>query len=237
MNILDNEAWLRAAYATRSMESIAEELGVGRDAVRNRLVKFNIECRPKWVVMAHKPKSTEQRAKMSDARKRFWANADREGIAHNISRGKGGSGVTPRRQQAYRRMMGKLIGRTLRPDEHVHHIDKNPRNDSPENLCVLSAQEHSAIHGAERKNRETVVCPVCGTLFDVRKSHYHPRITCSRPCAGLLRRAPQLTKQCLRCRSAFTMLASQSHLRTFCSHGCAAAFHNTRRWAIAPITR
>jgi len=38
------------------------------------------------------------------------------------------------------------LGRPLRPGEIVHHIDGNKRNDSPDNLIVMSQSEHIREH-------------------------------------------------------------------------------------------
>ncbi len=43
-----------------------------------------------------------------------------------------------------------MLGRALRPDEHVHHKDENKQNNSPENLVVLSASEHLSLHSLQR---------------------------------------------------------------------------------------
>jgi hypothetical protein len=40
----------------------------------------------------------------------------------------------------YRLAIEKLIGRTLKPSEVVHHIDSDPRNDNPKNLFVFRNQ-------------------------------------------------------------------------------------------------
>jgi HNH endonuclease len=45
----------------------------------------------------------------------------------------------------------KKIGRALRPDEHVHHKDHDRQNNTPENLEVLPAREHLALHAALRR--------------------------------------------------------------------------------------
>jgi hypothetical protein len=33
----------------------------------------------------------------------------------------------------------------------IHHIDKNKLNDSPENLLLMTQEEHCSIHGGQRK--------------------------------------------------------------------------------------
>lgn len=46
----------------------------------------------------------------------------------------------------HRTTMEKYLGRNLRPDEHVHHIDGNHKNNELSNLQVLTAPEHCKIH-------------------------------------------------------------------------------------------
>jgi hypothetical protein len=40
----------------------------------------------------------------------------------------------------------KKIGRLLKRNEHVHHIDANKLNNNPENLIVLNPSEHRLLH-------------------------------------------------------------------------------------------
>lgn len=60
----------------------------------------------------------------------------------------------------YRKLFGRhehrviaeeQLGRTLRSDEHVHHKDHNRQNNAPDNLQVLPAREHLALHAALRR--------------------------------------------------------------------------------------
>ena len=53
-------------------------------------------------------------------------------------------------QILYRKLAEMKIGRQLTPDEEVHHIDGNHLNNSPENLEVVTASEHSKIHAGQK---------------------------------------------------------------------------------------
>lgn len=46
----------------------------------------------------------------------------------------------------YRLFMEEMLGRPLRPDEDVHHINGNWKDDRPENLEVIPHKEHFALH-------------------------------------------------------------------------------------------
>lgn len=51
----------------------------------------------------------------------------------------------------HRLVMESLIGRILKDDEIVHHIDENTLNNSPENLELMSNSDHSRHHAIKRK--------------------------------------------------------------------------------------
>ena len=54
----------------------------------------------------------------------------------------------------HRRIAEEKIGRELKAGEHVHHIDGNHFNNTPENIAVLSASEHSKLHASwKRRNK------------------------------------------------------------------------------------
>ena len=46
----------------------------------------------------------------------------------------------------HRLVAEKMLGRKLRDDEVVHHIDGDKRNNGPENLMVMTAAEHGRFH-------------------------------------------------------------------------------------------
>lgn len=54
----------------------------------------------------------------------------------------------------HRRIVEESLGRSLTPEEEVHHIDHNYHNNKLENLMVVNKSEHSRIH-AKGKERDS----------------------------------------------------------------------------------
>jgi hypothetical protein len=61
----------------------------------------------------------------------------------------------------YRGLLEAHLGRELRDDEVVHHINGDPTDDRLENLQVLSRAEHLALHRSELLAARRVIthCP------------------------------------------------------------------------------
>jgi hypothetical protein len=51
----------------------------------------------------------------------------------------------------HRLVMGRKIGRYLRPNEVVHHKDGQRDNNDPNNLVLLTKIEHDRLHGFARR--------------------------------------------------------------------------------------
>ena len=54
-------------------------------------------------------------------------------------------------EKLYRRLAEMKIDRKLHEDEEVHHVDGNHKNNSLENLQVVTASEHSKIHASQKE--------------------------------------------------------------------------------------
>jgi hypothetical protein len=63
--------------------------------------------------------------------------------SHNPYKRKQIKGV---RMTEHRRVMQDHIGRKLKRNEHVHHINENQNDNRIENLQILSSKEHATLH-------------------------------------------------------------------------------------------
>lgn len=70
-----------------------------------------------------------------------------------------------RRTVSYPRyLMEKQLGRRLREDETVDHIDRNFLNNDPSNMQILKRKKHSSAD-AVRLKPVTFICPICKRPF------------------------------------------------------------------------
>jgi len=93
----------------------------------------------------------------------------------------------------YHRHLASLkIGRWLKSNEVVHHIDGNKKNNSMENLVVLTFTEHGKRHA--RGKRITKTCIYCGNTFSVKNKRKDTAKYCSSKCQGLHKRKFNISK-------------------------------------------
>lgn len=93
-----------------------------------------------------------------------------------------------------RYLMSVEIGRYLRDDEHVDHIDEDKTNDSVDNLQILTPLENSKKYfllKGKRAKKVVLSCPQCQEDFMLTERHYksriknNKRIFCSKNCSLL----------------------------------------------------
>jgi hypothetical protein len=62
--------------------------------------------------------------------------------------------ISPKRKREHQIVMENYIGRELKADEVVHHIDGNKQNNNINNLALMDKSAHSRLHSIERwKNK------------------------------------------------------------------------------------
>lgn len=79
----------------------------------------------------------------------------------------------------HRYVMEKALGRLLRADEEVHHIDGNKANNDLSNLVILVAQKHKNFHPyiPHKSPKYNCICIVCGSSF---VSRYKTSLRCKK---------------------------------------------------------
>lgn len=99
----------------------------------------------------------------------IWQSATNRGIAHPRFKGKIAYGtkggywavLSPHHPYAdgkgyvmeHRLIMEKHFGRFLKPEEVIHHVDENPRNNVIENLRLMAKKDHDQLHSISRWTR------------------------------------------------------------------------------------
>lgn len=139
------------------------------------------------------------------------------------------------------RWVWENVNGSIPVDLQVHHIDRNPGNNDPSNLMLVTKDEHWELHdridptsrvglGDQEKLPDGVVkwCDECNKPYEVRKrfawATKYCSLTCkNRKCAREYRKiAPTVEKTCERChRSFFTKVIYDCR---FCSKSCSSLF-------------
>ena len=124
----------------RSMESIAKELGISHVIVRKYLESFGFPIRTK----------SQQQTGTGSSNWAGGVNIKSNGYVEIYSPNHPNAN---KRKYVYQHQLvaEKKIGRYLKKGEVVHHIDSNKSNNDPENLVVLSNNNHIKLHNLLKK--------------------------------------------------------------------------------------
>jgi hypothetical protein len=73
--------------------------------------------------------------------------------------------VNGKQTSLHRAIMEKILGRTLLPNEVVHHVNGNRYDNRPENLEVMDVSEHSRLENLGRKCSDETRAKVSKSLM------------------------------------------------------------------------
>lgn len=80
----------------------------------------------------------------------------------------------------HRYVMEQYLGRKLRRNEYVHHINGDKKDNRIENLVIMTPQEHNALH--KEFLPKTKICKICGNIFIPPIKHRGRNTICSKEC-------------------------------------------------------
>jgi hypothetical protein len=126
--IYRNKDWLYKKYVTekKSFDVIAKETGINRSTIVKWAYKLGIPTRN--LSQSHKG------LKPHNYRGWHWNGKYFETY------------VNKKKVLVHRKIMEDFIGRKLKKEEIVHHINENPIDNRTENLKIVTLSEHNHIH-------------------------------------------------------------------------------------------
>jgi hypothetical protein len=151
-----NEAWLREQYLDKGKNTIqiASETGISKASIYRWLKFFSIETRS--ISEAHagsrgvwygKKRPEHSVAVMGKNNGRWMGGKRCDGGGYVYVKFRGHPAAGPQGYVAeHRLVMEKSLGRYLRHDEVVHHINGDRKDNRIENLAIYSPSDHAHLH-------------------------------------------------------------------------------------------
>lgn len=153
-----------------SMQEIANYLDIAVGTVYNYFHKYNIKPRPRMTTQTKEKISKANKGKQN--RLGYKATEEtiskmrdvnlKKGIGHKKKRKDGYNAIYfPDHPKSNKEgyimehdlVMECYIGRWLKEDEVVHHINKKRNDNRIENLKLMTKSEHSRLHAKEKYNK------------------------------------------------------------------------------------
>ena len=140
----------------------------------------------------------------------------------------------------HRLVLESVFGRKLLSSEHVHHIDHNKLNNSPENLMIVSNSDHKKYHATFRSSthKECSRCHVVKPRNEFWKDrtknhdkHYPQCCDCKKLIRniGLAKKLPN--RKCSTCKTpVFRWNYMKKFRYTFCSVKCQSTYISKHNW-------
>jgi hypothetical protein len=149
-----SEGWLRLKYITQGLSArkIGQLCGVQAKRICIWLRKFNIDVKSGASFIKGLKRTPEQRKNY----RRIGPNHNqwRGGVQVHQSGGYVYVYIAPRKHKLRSHVVvEEVIGRAVREEECVHHINGDRQDDRPENLMVMPKGEHIRMHQLMRYSK------------------------------------------------------------------------------------